>query len=72
MDLMPDQHERAVLATDGQLVLLDRRQHRTQVVRRLLAAGISATTLQVIVPEWSRLISSIDDELRSRDSLAAM
>jgi hypothetical protein len=64
MDLMPDQRVWAVAAPSGRQVLLDPRQHRTHVVRRLLAAGISAPTLCAIVPEWSCDISRIDADLQ--------
>lgn len=32
------------------------RMHRTDVIRRLLVGGISASTLQRILPEWTELI----------------
>lgn len=63
MDLMPDRHVTTVTSTDGRQVLLDPRQHRAQVIRRLLTAGVTADTLRAIVPEWSSLISEIDGEL---------
>jgi hypothetical protein len=65
MDLMPDQRVRTVAAPSGRQVLLDPRQHRTHVLRRLLASGISAPTLRAIVPEWSDEISRIDTELQA-------
>lgn len=63
MDLMADQRMRTVTAADGRDVLLDPRQHRAQVVLRLLATGVSAATLRSIVPEWSALIAVLDEEL---------
>ncbi|MFU8839374.1 MAG: hypothetical protein ACNA8R_01475 [Nitriliruptoraceae bacterium] len=66
MDLMPDHRVWTVAAPSGRQVLLDPRQHRTHVVRRLLASGISAPTLRAIVPEWSGDISRIDAELHDR------
>jgi hypothetical protein len=64
MDLMPDQHTTVVTAVDGPQGLLDPRAHRTQVIRRLLATGISAATLRAIVPEWSETITDLDEQQR--------
>jgi hypothetical protein len=68
MDLMADQRMRTVTAADSRDVLLDPRQHRAQVVLRLLATGISAATLRAIVPEWSALIAVLDEELHGSET----
>lgn len=53
------------LGTDHDLVGLEPdpaqqgvRMHRTDVIRRLLVGGISANTLQRILPEWTELIDA--------------
>lgn len=65
MDLMPDQHTHVVAAVDGTPGLVDPRLHRSQVIRRLLATGVSAATLRAIVPEWSATITCLDEEQRA-------
>lgn len=65
MDLMPDQHTHVVAAADGTPGLVDPRLHRTQVIRRLLATGVSAATLRAIVPEWTATITCLDEEQRA-------
>ncbi len=53
----------AVPTPDGGNVLVDPRQHRADVVRRLLCCGVSAATLLHLLPEWSELIGRVDREL---------
>ncbi len=53
----------AVPTPDGGTVLVDPRQHRADVVRRLLCCGVSATTLLHMLPEWAPLILRVDREL---------
>ncbi len=66
MDLMPDRHTVAVSPGEGRQGLVDPRLHRLQVIRRLLAAGITASTLRAIVPEWSATITGMDQERTTR------
>ena len=65
MELMLEraQDQVAVPTPDGGTVLVDRHQHRDHVVRRLLCCGVSAATLQHMLPEWSPLILRVDREL---------
>lgn len=64
MELMLEREQDQVAAPspDDGAVLVDQRQHRAQVVRRLLSCGISADTLVQLLPEWSELIVCIDHE----------
>ncbi|MCC5948130.1 MAG: hypothetical protein JJT89_06705 [Nitriliruptoraceae bacterium] len=39
--------------------------HREQVLRRLLQGGLSARTLQIILPEWCGLIDTVAAETPS-------
>jgi hypothetical protein len=41
------------------------RMHRQRVIARLLAAGLSTTTLTTMLPEWSGLIDEVDARIRS-------
>lgn len=58
-----EQDQISVPTPDGGAVLVDLRQHRPQVVRRLLTCGVSADTLVQLLPEWSALIVSIAHQL---------
>lgn len=62
MDRMREQHVRTMTAPDDRTLPLAPRHHRTEVVRRLLAAGISPATLRTIVPEWTDLIRELEPE----------
>ncbi|MFP4312089.1 MAG: hypothetical protein ACLFS9_08960 [Nitriliruptoraceae bacterium] len=62
MDLIREQHARTVTAPEDRTLLLAPRHHRTEVVRRLLGAGISPATLCAIVPEWTDLITGLEQE----------
>ena len=53
----------AVPIPGGGEVLVDPRQHRAHVVRRLLCGGVSATTLRHLLPEWATLITQTEHEL---------
>ncbi|GEM_PF-1890634 len=65
MELMLERAESqvAVPTPDGGAVLVDPRQHRAHVVRRLLCCGVSAATLLHMLPEWETLIREVDREL---------
>jgi hypothetical protein len=41
------------------------RMHRQRVVARLLAAGLSVSTLTTMLPEWAELIDEVDARIRS-------
>lgn len=43
----------------GEVVLVDPRVHRVDVVRRLLALGVSPRTLTTLLPGWDRLIRAV-------------
>jgi hypothetical protein len=45
----------------GSHVLVDPRQHREDVVRRLLLLGVSTRTLRALLPAWSALIVAVSD-----------
>lgn len=41
-------------------------QHRPEVVRRLLEAGLRRETLLTLLPEWKPIIRSMDDIASTR------
>lgn len=47
----------------GEVVLVDPRVHRADVVRRLLAVGVAPTTLLALLPTWDALIRSVVAEV---------
>lgn len=49
----------------GDIVRVDHREHRADVVRRLLLLGVSERTLTSLLPDWVELIGRVVDELRS-------
>jgi hypothetical protein len=46
-------------------VRVDPRQHRDDVVRRLLLLGVSGQTLTALLPEWDEGIRRVAEELRA-------
>jgi len=52
----------------GDIVRVDPREHRADVVRRLLLLGASERTLTTLLPDWSELIGRVIDELRASSS----
>ena len=57
----------AIPMPDGGEVLVDPRQRRTRVVRRLLRRGVTATTLRLLLPDWTDLIDRAETDLRRAD-----
>jgi hypothetical protein len=55
------QHRRLVhvWTPDGEQLVVDPADHREDVVRRLLARGVSATTLRALLPTWDGMITRI-------------
>lgn len=49
----------------GDIVRVDPREHRDDVVRRLLLLGASELTLTALLPEWTERIRRVADELRA-------
>jgi len=49
---------------DGGEVLVDPRQRRARVVRRLLRRGVTAGTLRLLLPDWRHLIDQAEHELQ--------
>ena len=41
------------------------RMHRQRVVARLLAGGLSTSTLTAILPDWAEVIIEVDERIRS-------
>lgn len=62
MELMLDPQAPPLTAHGDRRPPRDPRQHRPSVLRRLLEAGLSATTLCLILPEWQALIRQVDGE----------
>lgn len=58
-----------VLLPGGDTVRVDPREHRDDVVRRLLLLGVSERTLSALLPEWDGRIRRIADELRGEHVL---
>jgi hypothetical protein len=54
-----------VLLPGGDTVRVDPRQHRDDVVRRLLLLGVSGQTLTALLPEWDEGIRRVAEELRA-------
>ena len=54
----------------GDIVRVDPREHRADVVRRLLLLGASERTLATLLPDWIELIGRVVAELRSQGSLS--
>ncbi len=57
----------AIPMPDGGEVLVDPRQRRSRVVRRLLRRGVTAATLRLLLPEWIDLIDLAELELQRAD-----
>ena len=57
----------AIPMPDGGEVLVDPRQRRVRVVRRLLRRGVTAATLRLLLPDWSDLIDRAETDLRRAD-----
>lgn len=49
----------SVPTPSGDVVLVDPRVHRADVVRRLLAQGVSERTLITMLPGWEPLVRSV-------------
>lgn len=47
----------------GDIVRVDPREHRADVVRRLLLLGASTRTLTTLLPEWIELIDHVASDL---------
>ncbi len=54
----------AIPMPDGGEVLVDPRQRRVRVVRRLLRRGVTAATLRLLLPDWTDLIDRAETDLR--------
>ena len=55
-----DQREAVPVPTpSGEDVIVDPREHREDVVRRLLGLGVTARCLTALLPEWSLLIARV-------------
>jgi len=57
----------AIPMPDGGEVLVDPRQRRARVVRRLLRRGVTAATLRLLLPDWTDLIDRAEHDLRRSD-----
>jgi hypothetical protein len=57
----------AIPMPDGGEVLVDPRQRRVRVVRRLLRRGVTAATLRLLLPDWTDLIDRAETDLRRAD-----
>jgi hypothetical protein len=57
----------AIPMPDGGEVLVDPRQRRARVVRRLLRRGVTSATLRLLLPDWIDLIDRTERELRRTD-----
>lgn len=57
----------AIPMPDGGEVLVDPRQRRARVVRRLLRRGVTPRTLRFLLPEWIDLIDRAELELQRAD-----
>lgn len=57
----------AIPMPDGGEVLVDPRQRRTRVVRRLLRRGVTAATLRLLLPDWAEMIDRAERDLRRTD-----
>lgn len=57
--LHPDRQEIVVHTTEGGEITVDLSCHREDVVRRLLSRGVSAGTLQALLPDWAPLIARL-------------
>jgi hypothetical protein len=49
----------------GDIVRVDPREHRDDVVRRLLLLGASERTLTTLLPEWKEGVRRVAEELRA-------
>jgi hypothetical protein len=47
----------------GAIVRVDPREHRADVVRRLLELGASEQTLTTLLPDWTALIEHVAAEI---------
>lgn len=63
----PSGDQVAIPMPDGGEVLVGPRQRRARVVRRLLRRGVSATTLRLLLPDWSDLIDRGAHDLQRAD-----
>jgi hypothetical protein len=60
--LTADRHELHLPTGANGDVIVDVRQHRADVVARLLAVGVSPHTLTTLLPEWAELIAAVAAE----------
>jgi hypothetical protein len=51
-----------VWTPDGERMVVDPDDHREDVVRRLLAKGVSPMTLRALLPTWDGMITRIADQ----------
>ncbi len=62
MTVDTESREVAIPTPGGGEVLVDPRDHREHVVRRLLADGVRTSTLLRLLPEWEPLITRVAAE----------
>ena len=51
--------EVVVRTSEGEDIVVDVTGHREDVVRRLLARGVSVGTLRALLPDWDPLIAKV-------------